>query len=133
MDIVLPESLWGWYDGRTQVTLPSRTFGPGERRSWLRPPATVRWRREKLPDVTDMVEIRCGERQRHYVTVSEPTMAEYSAGATGRALHIPDTRWMLVTAEWSWGTEGDYGSGVEAALFDLDRCEPAAVLPAQAG
>ena len=47
---------------------------------------------------------------------------------------IPDhlKEWQLPPG-WSWGTEGDYGSGVEAALFDLDRCEPAAVLPAQAG
>ena len=35
-DILLPESLWGWYDGRTSVTLPSGRVVTPPARSYLK-------------------------------------------------------------------------------------------------
>jgi hypothetical protein len=36
VDLVLPENLWGWYDGRTQVTLPSGRIITPPARTYLR-------------------------------------------------------------------------------------------------
>jgi hypothetical protein len=36
VDLVLPESLWGWYDGRTQVTLPSGRIITPPARTYLK-------------------------------------------------------------------------------------------------
>jgi hypothetical protein len=36
VDIVLPENLWGWYDGRTQVTLPSGRIITPPARTYLK-------------------------------------------------------------------------------------------------
>jgi hypothetical protein len=127
--------------GYTALELPTRTFGPGDVRGWLVPSASVRWTRKRVPlgpnavsELEDAIEVRCGERGQPYVTVLEPSWAEHSQAATGQAVQIPGTHWMVITAEYEWGLEGEYGSAFEAALVDLEACGKApARLPKRVG
>ena len=91
--LLLPEALWGWYDGRTQVTLPSgRIITPPNRTDSQVQPRRVRRARREDAERIDRGRPVPGTAMRHKPTTrSAPTRASIStsACAAGSRLRRP--------------------------------------------